>query len=683
MIYSRLFLATIFASLTSSTSGMPAFKKLGIQLTSIHSTQGSLPVQDVKWLRGIFQNGRQPILQLAELTLRNPRWWVWFPEMMAALQKKAEKNSGKNGSLTESDLRKIIVFFQQYSPRTLNGWMMYRKMVSGSPKNLKLYHKGIRAFFSKATLSQFKDAYPGILKLSPQLEWPLHHFILSGTQKPMSDVRSILEILKPTSGPLRLLTRLLARTPDAKVFTDYQKFEKTGNWDPLLALAMIQCCIRMNQGEDAWAHRLRLPKAYTLQHAKEITQLDIRIMRQLLQEGQGAETKGQYDGAKKLYKKAVSMPIFASIDKAHDAHWTKGFIYFTGLKDYKRALDHFTQSSNAFSARALNQHILQSKRPHPRPSGPGVVRHDVRALFWSGLCCEYLKKPALAKAYYTEAAQYGTYLYGQLACWKLNRPVVLNFANPAPGKKDWHTLAQKEALRIVEIWKKTAPNQVTLPPYDTTLAFCKDLVVLAHTAGDHAAALNLIKLLHPTHLVECAKGMAKHSNCVFRALYPILPTIECQDPALIHSIILAESSFHPTVVSWDGGIGIMQIMPKTAEKAAKDMGIALDKSRLHRDQAYQIRMGTHIITDYLKQMGFRYPSGIAAYNAGVHRAKPWVDNTPALKIPEDALIWIESIPFQITRHYVLTVLESYITYRKLMGSPVQGNEWMDLLRARP
>jgi soluble lytic murein transglycosylase len=127
----------------------------------------------------------------------------------------------------------------------------------------------------------------------------------------------------------------------------------------------------------------------------------------------------------------------------------------------------------------------------------------------------------------------------------------------------------------------------------------------------------------------------------------------------------------------------MQIMAETAKKAAKDMGIALDMNRLKTDSAYQIRMGTHIITSYMKKVGSVYAPGIAAYNAGPHRAIPWIQNTPNLGIPEDGIVWMESIPYKDTHHYVLRVMESYITYRSMMGKPVMGQEWTSLLRAHP
>ena len=113
------------------------------------------------------------------------------------------------------------------------------------------------------------------------------------------------------------------------------------------------------------------------------------------------------------------------------------------------------------------------------------------------------------------------------------------------------------------------------------------------------------------------------------------------------------------------------------------MGIALDMNLLKADSSYQIRLGTHIIMDYMKKVGSVYAPGIAAYNAGPHRAIPWIQNTPDLGIAEDGIVWMESIPYKETHHYVLRIMESYITYRSMLGQPVMGKEWDLLLRAHP
>ena len=81
-------------------------------------------------------------------------------------------------------------------------------------------------------------------------------------------------------------------------------------------------------------------------------------------------------------------------------------------------------------------------------------------------------------------------------------------------------------------------------------------------------------------------------------------------PALVHSVIEAESNYNPNAVSSKGAVGLMQLMPETARELAVE-----DR----RDPRQNVRGGTA----YLKQLLDRYAGSsdqllkaLAAYNAG-------------------------------------------------------------------
>lgn len=81
-------------------------------------------------------------------------------------------------------------------------------------------------------------------------------------------------------------------------------------------------------------------------------------------------------------------------------------------------------------------------------------------------------------------------------------------------------------------------------------------------------------------------------------------------PALVHSVIHAESAYDPLAVSPKGAVGLMQLMPQTARELA-----VADRT----DPEQNVRGGTA----YLKQMLDRFSGSndylvraLAAYNAG-------------------------------------------------------------------
>jgi soluble lytic murein transglycosylase-like protein len=109
--------------------------------------------------------------------------------------------------------------------------------------------------------------------------------------------------------------------------------------------------------------------------------------------------------------------------------------------------------------------------------------------------------------------------------------------------------------------------------------------------------------------------------------------------AMIKSVIAAESGFRPDAVSNKGAIGLMQLMPATAEEMGADPSVP----------EQNIDAGTQ----YLGQLIFRYRNtrdkfkrAVAAYNAG----PGMVDRYHGVP------------PFRETRTYVKRVLGLYKVY---------------------
>ena len=135
------------------------------------------------------------------------------------------------------------------------------------------------------------------------------------------------------------------------------------------------------------------------------------------------------------------------------------------------------------------------------------------------------------------------------------------------------------------------------------------------------------------------------------------------NPAILFGLIRRESAFNKDARSPVGARGLMQIMPRTARQIAKDLNEPWSGKNSLYNPVKNLKYGSYYYQKLLNQFNGHYALALAAYNAGPHRVKKWL---PDESLPAD--IWIETIPFKETRHYVTSVLVYAMIYQQLMQS---------------
>jgi soluble lytic murein transglycosylase len=158
---------------------------------------------------------------------------------------------------------------------------------------------------------------------------------------------------------------------------------------------------------------------------------------------------------------------------------------------------------------------------------------------------------------------------------------------------------------------------------------------------------------------------------LWHAAYPTiyLPVIRTYagklvDPFLVAAIIREESQYDTRALSRVGAIGLMQVMPATAEALAAKLGVAeLERDDLF-DQEINIRIGVSYLGQLLEQFSGNVLYAVAAYNAGPQAVSAWTAKYGD-KEPDE---FVELIPYQETRQYVKRVLRSYREYFRLVGT---------------
>ena len=136
---------------------------------------------------------------------------------------------------------------------------------------------------------------------------------------------------------------------------------------------------------------------------------------------------------------------------------------------------------------------------------------------------------------------------------------------------------------------------------------------------------------------------------------------------LVWLIALArqESAFQPEAVSPAGAIGLMQVMPQTANQVLRRTeDRLLETSADLFEPELNAIVGTLYFKKLLRRFGGDEVCALAAYNAGPSAAAKW--QARWLKLDSDLLI--ERIPFDETRNYVKRVTQWRAKYQSLLDS---------------
>jgi soluble lytic murein transglycosylase len=138
------------------------------------------------------------------------------------------------------------------------------------------------------------------------------------------------------------------------------------------------------------------------------------------------------------------------------------------------------------------------------------------------------------------------------------------------------------------------------------------------------------------------------------------------DLSWIYGLIRQESVFKPNAVSHVGALGLMQLMPDTGRKVSARMGLTLDSPRALLDPDTNLTVGSNYLSSLLQHFSGSEPLATAAYNAGEERVQDWRPDAGSLS----ADVWIDSIPYTETRHYVQRVMAHTVMFDwRLNGKP--------------
>ncbi|ALG69131.1 transglycosylase SLT domain-containing protein [Beggiatoa leptomitoformis] len=284
--------------------------------------------------------------------------------------------------------------------------------------------------------------------------------------------------------------------------------------------------------------------------------------------------------------------------------------------------------------------------------------------YWQARALEQQGETAQAKAIYQILAQEREY-YGFLSADRLQQPYQFNDEalnvtandlatlqknNNILNARELYYVGMEEFARLE--WRIAIDNLSTEQlKVATALANEWNWYYETIVTAAKAKAFNALTLRFPTPYYDVVTRYAAEQNL---------------NPAWVYAIIRQESAFNQQARSSANALGLMQLLPATAQEQAKRLGVTLNNQADIYQPELNVQLGTGYLQHLLNKLDNNLILVTASYNAGLSRARKWTEKYGCL--PPD--IWIELIPFKETRSYV----ENIMSYTPIFEWRLLGND---------
>jgi soluble lytic murein transglycosylase len=619
----------------------------------LEPTDDRLVEKLVEWILLTDRGEMQPFRQIADFIKENPDW-----PRLGALRNKAER-----AITPDNDDGSVLTWFRAFPPRTVQGATAHAaalERIGKKEEAIAVLRRAWIAFDMKADDEKMFISRFG-RHLEPEHHWARLDRLLWDNRRSAAN-RQIRRVGKDYRKLAEVRLLLMRRRGNAgKAMKTVPKRLTT---DQGLVYEWVRWNRRKENDDVAIAALLSLEGKRS--HPKRWwTERQILARRALLE-----------GDSKSAYRLIREHGLNRGVARA-DAEFLAGWIALRFLGKSRTAFEHFS-------------HLYDD------------VRYPIsraRAAYWSGRAAEAAGEQQIARQWFHTAAHNTTTFYGQLAARRIGTE-----ATPVPSREPEISpvarieFERDELVRVARILVslRDQPHAANKPaakgkpdPHgdpraylvtlnlDTVLKrFLRHIARQSDTAEKWSLAAQLARDSGRIDVAVYIARRAARDKVVLGELgYPTMVLAEGvpPEPALLHAVIRQESAFDVSARSRAGARGLMQLMPATAKNVARRLKVkGHSTARLTSDPHHNVALGSAYLDSMLARYEGSMIMALAAYNAGPHRVDRWLEDygDPRGSL-NDAIDWIESIPFSETRNYVQRIMEALPIYRqKLNGTQV-------------
>ena len=262
--------------------------------------------------------------------------------------------------------------------------------------------------------------------------------------------------------------------------------------------------------------------------------------------------------------------------------------------------------------------------------------------------------------------------YGQLALAREGKPMPIRAAAPQVPyslRADGHVI---RARAFTELGMNDAAEQELRTLYSSLDA--EDRPAIATLAAEMNMPNLQVRMAQLPQLDESGRLFAEYPA----PAEMVNAAADVIDPALVLAVARHESGFNEEALSPTGAVGMMQMLPSTAQhvlrwsaNASLDLADNEDDSHLPiakrlNDAATSAKLGASYLRMLEKDptVGSNLMKMLASYNAGPATVANWQKTARNVN---DPLLYLESIPYPETHNYVLQVMAHYWIYQGMLG----------------
>jgi len=354
----------------------------------------------------------------------------------------------------------------------------------------------------------------------------------------------------------------------------------------------------------------------------------------------------------------VDQPVGEISDERPSATWTAGIAAFR-KGSYSQAARLFEQVADASSSRAYSS-VLSA------------------GAFWAARAHLLAGNPERFSLWMKRAAIYDRTFYGLLALKTLGVDLKPQW-KPAELDRERRRLlldsaAGKRGVALLQLRAiSNAETEFFAAAIDADVKIVEAVLAIAEKARLSALALRV---------GNASRERPERIEGLDNALFPLPPYTPREgfvvEPALVYGFMRQESAFNPRARSYVGAMGLMQLMPGTANEVVRQF--LPDRAGTNPyEPSFNVSMGQQYIRSLLGGSGYSNDliKVVAAYNAGPGNVNRWMVSDTA----NDPLLFAASIPLNETRGFVEAVMSNFWIYQLRTGKPtptldqLAQNQW--------